>query len=480
MPNPDSVTEVMGNEQDTYSTDQLLQTIFNDIQEGLLVITDKGIVCRINEALSSAINFSPMEIVGRPLREVCKQSSLQRLSVVLQTGRPEYAVAETLDGRSVLVDYLPIKEKERVLGALAKISWLNSERTIKRDAASSRGRKKNNCPGTGVHYTVDQIIGASPRMTDLKETLLKVASRNSNVLITGESGTGKELFAQSIHSGSTRRNGPFIKINCAAIPDSLLESEFFGYEEGAFTGSKKGGQSGKLELAHGGTVFLDEIGDLSFSLQAKLLRFIQDKEIQKLGSGETIISDVRIVAATNVNLEQLVKYKKFREDLYYRLNVVNFSIPPLRERKEDIPELVEKFIIKFNSSFGFKVSGVSPEVYAVFYRYSWPGNVRELENTIERAFNVMDGNIIQIGHLPAQLVALSDLPEHPSDEHSFGSYFVTALLRGQTLSDIMEQTEKQIIVQTLMANQGNKARASQMLGISRPGLYKKLTKYGLL
>ncbi|MFZ5592399.1 MAG: sigma 54-interacting transcriptional regulator, partial [Bacillota bacterium] len=244
---------------------------------------------------------------------------------------------------------------------------------------------------------------------------------------------------------------------------------------------QKGGQVGKLELANGGTVFLDEIGELSFNLQAKLLRFIQDREIQKLGSGRTLVSDVRIVAATNVNLDQLVKYKKFREDLYYRLNVVNIHIPPLRERREDIPALVDCFIQKFNRLFRMQVGGVAPEVQAVFQRYSWPGNVRELENIIERAFNVLDGNKITLAHLPAHLMALSSDPGVVSAEASSekGNGIASALLSGQGLDEILEQSEKMIIMQALLLCKGNKARAASMLNISRPGLYKKLLKYGL-
>ncbi|MGB9803049.1 sigma-54 interaction domain-containing protein [Desulfofundulus sp.] len=338
----------------------------------------------------------------------------------------------------------------------------------------SSGRQKKE------YYTVDHIVGLSPQMLDLKETLLKVAPRNSSVLITGESGTGKELFARALHAASLRRSGPFVKINCAAIPDTLVEAELFGYEEGAFTGSRRGGRAGKLELAHRGTVFLDEVAELSCTMQAKLLRFLQEREIQKLGSTRTILVDVRVIAATNVNLEQLVKYKKFRDDLFYRLNVVNLHIPPLRERKEDIPLLVDTFIQKFNHSFGAGITGVAPEVMNAFLQYPWPGNVRELENCLERAFNLVDKEeIIQPEHLPAHLGALA-VERQLCDEKGLLGHAAVAFKQGRTLAQIMEDVEKAVVLQALYESKGNKARAAQLLGISRPGLYKKLIKYSLI
>lgn len=470
-----------GSRREVCSAEQLLQTIFNNDHEGIVVVTKDGLVSQINKALADAMHLKPPDVVGRLYTEL-RHGYLRRLAGVLKTGRPELGKIDSLGGRSVLVDYLPIVDNGLISGALAKVIFLNPGHNPEGEGnTSGKGKKKTNLrQGTGIQYTVDNIIGSSPQMIDLKETLLKVAPRNSNVLVTGESGTGKELFAQAIHAASLRRSGPFIKVNCAAIPENLLESEFFGYEEGAFTGSRKGGQEGKLELANGGTVFLDEIGELPFALQAKLLRFIQDKEIQKLGSGETILSDARVVAATNVNLEQLVKYKKFREDLYYRLNVVNLAIPPLRERKEDIPELVEKFIQKFNRLFNFKVTGISPEVQSIFQKYTWAGNVRELENIIERAFNVLEGNKILTVHLPPNLSVLSDSTRnYVQNDYVPAGNFSAALLSGQSLETVMDQTEKMVILQALMICQGNKAKTAQLLRISRPGLYKKLIKFGL-
>lgn len=465
-----------------HSAEKILDTIFENSNEGLLVIGRNGVIQQVNTTLAATLKTSPERIVGRPLTDVCRHNGLRRLITVLKNGLPEFGKIDSIDGRSFLADYIPITNDKQIQGALAKIIFLNPGREADYEPPDGlKKKKKSPRVGSTVVYTVDHITGNSPQLIDLKETLLKVAPRNSNVLITGESGTGKELFAQAIHAASLRRSGPFVKINCAAIPDTLLESEFFGYEEGAFTGGRKGGKAGKLELANGGTVFLDEIGDLSFALQAKLLRFIQEKEIQKLGAGETKISDVRVVAATNVNLEHLVKYKKFREDLYYRLNVVNLFIPPLRERKEDIGDLVRCFISKYNRLFGLRVTGLAPEVETLFKRYSWPGNVRELENTIERAFNVIEGNVICKEHLPPHIANLLDGDVSGTGEDMFSrdNGLSFSLNDGQTLAEIINQTEKLVILQALKNSKGNKAKAAKLLGISRPGLYKKLVKYNL-
>lgn len=464
-----------------YSAEKILNTIFENSNKGLLVIGENGEIQQVNATLATMLRTSPDELIGRQLNDVCKHNALRKLMSILRTGVPEYGKLDCIEGRSILADYLPIKNNQHIQGALIKIVFLHPEPQMNSDTQYLRKKKQTSKKSSSVMYTVDSISGNSLQMIDLKETLLKVAPRNSNILITGESGTGKELFAQAIHAASLRRSGPFIKINCAAIPDTLLESEFFGYEEGAFTGGKKGGQIGKFELANGGTVFLDEIGDLSFALQAKLLRFIQEKEIQKLGGGQAKLADVRVVVATNVNLEHMIKYKKFREDLYYRLNVVNLSIPPLRERREDIKSLASRFIDKYNKLFDLRVVGLTSEVEKIFYEYSWPGNVRELENVIERAFNIIEENTICRSHLPAQLANLS---ENESINHDIENFqrkneFSISLVKGQTLQETINRIEKLVILQMLMDNKGNKAKAAQKLGISRPGLYKKLIKYNL-
>jgi len=283
------------------------------------------------------------------------------------------------------------------------------------------------------------------------------------VLITGESGTGKELFAHALHAHSGRRHGPFIKVNCAAVPENLLESELFGYRDGAFTGARKGGQTGKFELAHKGTILLDEIGDLPMSMQAKLLRVLQEKEIEKLGDRAPRKIDVRVLAATNRNFAEMISEGKFRQDLYFRLNVINISIPPLRERKEDILELANYFITHFNREFNLNISCLDVEVAGLFEIYDWPGNVRELENIIERAFNLVDSDRIEFKDLPQYLIKQKETTR--------------PLNNNKTLPALLENVEKDALIEALEKTGGNKLRAAKVLGISRAWLYKKIKQY---
>ncbi|MEN6348019.1 MAG: sigma 54-interacting transcriptional regulator, partial [Syntrophomonas sp.] len=291
----------------------------------------------------------------------------------------------------------------------------------------------------------------------------------STVLITGESGTGKELFAHSIHNYSNRSSHPFVKINCAALPESLLESELFGYEEGAFTGARKGGKHGKFELAMGGTIFLDEIGDMPLSMQTKLLTVLQDRMVERVGGTKPIFVNVRVIAATNRDLESLVAEQKFRQDLYYRLNVVRLSIPPLRERTDDIPLLVNTLVEKINKKLGTNIYKISYKAIELMQDYIWPGNIRELENLLERALNLADmnrENSITIKHFP-------NLVENAFIEND------QAFVSNGTLPEAIEQLEKQIIIQALEKAGGNKVQTAKILGIHTSALYRKLTKYGL-
>ncbi len=326
------------------------------------------------------------------------------------------------------------------------------------------------------NYDVNSIVGSSKMMRELKEKLLRVAKRGSSVLLIGESGTGKELLAHAIHAASPRRYGPFIKVNCAAIPEHLLESELFGYADGAFTGAKKGGQIGKFELADCGTLFLDEISDMSVTMQAKLLRVLQEKEVTPLGSDTTRKFDVRVLAATNVNMKRLVEEGKFRHDLYYRLNIVSVVVPPLRQRVEDIFVIVEHFIDTFNVEFGLKVKGLTPEAWDVLKRYDFPGNIRELRNVIESAFNVVQGSLIRRGDLPDHLLqASTTMPDSPKD--ILASSGIELVSDNLPLPKILERVEKYLIEEAIDRAGGSKNDAAALLGISRPGIYKKLQKY---
>jgi transcriptional regulator with PAS, ATPase and Fis domain len=296
-----------------------------------------------------------------------------------------------------------------------------------------------------------------------------VSRGTSNILITGESGTGKELIAQAIHKNSAFKAGPLVKVNCAAIPDSLMESEFFGYVPGAFTGANRGGKKGKLAMADGGTLFLDEIGDMPATLQSKLLRVIQDKCFEPIGSNRPQKVDVRFIAATNQNIRELVETGRFRSDLFYRLNVIHLHIPPLRARCQDIHLLVQYFLERYNRIFGTHVSEISREVRDIFLSYPWPGNVRELENVIERGINFARGPFIEKQDLPVYL--REHTPGSEAEKKPIGAM--------QRLKSSRSDHEREIIQEALKKAGGNRARAARALGISRSWLYERMSRMGI-
>ncbi|HWQ79432.1 MAG TPA: sigma 54-interacting transcriptional regulator [Anaerovoracaceae bacterium] len=322
--------------------------------------------------------------------------------------------------------------------------------------------------GFTARFTFDSIIGTSEEMMHVIEVAKMAAQSDSNVLILGESGTGKELLAQSIHNASDRANGPFIAINCGSLPKGLIESELFGYESGAFTGASKDGQPGKFELASGGTIFLDEIGDMALELQATLLRVIQTREVVRIGGRQPKKIDVRIMSATNVNLLESVQSKSFRSDLYYRLNVLSILIPPLRKRKADIPVLIDHFIRVYNQSMGKRVSELTPESYNRVINYNWPGNVRELENTIERALNLTQDDIISEDELPQEILHKKQ-HETVQDNQPY-KHPDAAGVRNKEAFRIISALEQEA---------GNITNASAILGIPKRTLYRKLGKYNI-
>lgn len=315
----------------------------------------------------------------------------------------------------------------------------------------------------GLKYGIDHIVGQHPRMKEIFEFIKTVAATPSTVLIHGESGTGKELIAGAIHYHSPRRAKPFVKVNCAAISEELLESELFGHEKGSFTGAIRTSE-GKFVIADGGSILLDEVSEMSPKLQAKLLRVLQEKEVDKVGGREPIKVDVRVMATTNRNLLEEIKKNHFREDLYYRLNVVTIAFPPLRERKSDIPDLCKFFIAKYNREMNRRIQGLSRDAEQALLRYHWPGNVRQLENCIERAVVLCQGPAIEMSHLSPELNHLSSIDE---DEKSPG------VQAGMTVAEM----EKHLIVETLKITNNNRTRAAEMLGISIRTLRNKLNEY---
>jgi len=305
-----------------------------------------------------------------------------------------------------------------------------------------------------------EIIGESRQIKEVLSTVARVAPSDANVLLTGESGTGKELFARALHQASERAKGTFVAVSCAALPETLLESELFGHQKGAFTDAKSK-RAGRFELAHGGTLFLDEIGDVPVSTQVKLLRVIETKEYHPLGSEKTYLADVRIIAATNQNLEEKIKEGTFREDLFFRLNVVGIEVPPLRDRKADISLLTDYFLRELSEKNRKRISGITPEVKDLLLRYHWPGNVRELENVLERAVVMCRGEVIDVGDLPPQLSEKATVGEETKP---------TGTLR---------EMEKEYISKALEATSWNFSEAAAILGIHRNTLRLKLKEYGI-
>lgn len=448
---------------------EVLQAVLDNTNEGIVIIDRTGNIEMCNEAFCSYLRVKKDRITGKDISNVLPELSLKS---VLMTGEHQLAELRQIKGNDVIVSNLPVFHGKEINGAIGKImfkhvyemdSLVNKVNSLKNKLAYYKDQLEK---VSGAKYKVDNIVGKSQVIAQIKETIKKVAPSSSTVLLRGEVGTGKKLFAHAMHLESTRKHGPFVMVNCAAVPENLLESELFGFVEGALAVTKKGGQIGKFELADQGTIFLDEIGDMSLEMQAKLLRVLQEKEVQRLGDDKAIPVDVRVVAATNRNLEDLIKENNFREDLYYRLNVLSFYIPPLRDRREDIEPLINFMIERYNNEFGKKVIGISSEVYNIFIKHTWPGNVREMENVLERAFIVIEDQIIQPHHLPVYLKKITQTQIKISDRIS--------------LKMILEDTERNALIQALQRTGGNKVKAARMLGISRAGLYQKLEKYKLL
>ena len=339
------------------------------------------------------------------------------------------------------------------------------KRALEREVLGLRSALAGGAPGGAAAGSFEGMVGRHPEMARIYQLVTQIATTPATVLITGESGTGKELVARAIHRRSERSGGPFVAINVAAIPDTLVESELFGHEKGAFTGAHAR-KLGKFELAHGGTVFLDEIGCLRLDLQAKLLRALQEREIERVGGVRPVPVDVRILSATNVNLKAAVKSRAFREDLYYRLNVVPVHVPPLRERREDIPFLVEHFVGKIARECRREVRGVSAGALEVLARYDWPGNVRELENVLHRAVVLARGAVIQLQDVPLD-VALPETGSRLAED------------TGLPLREACEQFERQYILRVLEGVQWNVSRAARLLGVHRNTILAKLSGWGI-
>jgi PAS domain S-box-containing protein len=465
------VTEMEKMSRELDSTRTLVRTleeVLSGAGEWMVVVDAGGIVTMISEEYAEFNGTTVADAVGRHVTEVIENT---RMHVVAKTGVPEIGERQTIRGRELIVNRIPLRDGERAVGAYGRVVFKTVEQL--RDLASKmnlleskvRYYEEELTHLRGARYTFASIVGESPATAAAKAEAERASRTDSTVLLRGETGTGKELFAHAIHAAGSRRAGPFIKLNCAAVPAELLESELFGYEEGAFTGARRGGKPGKFELASGGTLFLDEIGDMPLSMQAKLLRALQEREVDRLGGTASRRVDLRLIAATSRNLEELVGQGGFRADLYYRVNVIPVRIPPLRERLEDVRAISEAFLAGLAADTGEPKKRVSAELLEILRSHPWPGNVRELQNVLERAVAMSRGEALMPEHIPAHL--LRDAPGARKD------------LSPGSLASARAVAERAAIVAALGASGGNKSKAAALLRIHRVKLYEKMKRHGI-
>lgn len=465
------ITEVMGlNRKITDLKDllSLLEAIINSSNDAISVVDEYGNGIMINPAYTKLIGLTEDMVIGKPADVDISEGESMHMHV-LRTGQPVRGVPLKVGSKrkDVLVNVAPVYIDGKLKGS---VGIIHDTSEIKRLTADLE-KAKRIIRSLEAKYNFDDIVGSSKQMMIAIQQAKQASTTAATVLLRGESGTGKELFAHAIHNNSERKAAQFIRVNCAALSESLLESELFGYEEGAFTGAQRGGKRGLFEEASGGTIFLDEIGELSMSTQAKLLRVLQEREVLRVGSSKPITVDVRVIAATNVDLEKAITTRQFREDLYYRLNVLPIMIPPLRQRKEDIKSLALYMIRKINVEYGRKVEEISEEASAILEQYSWPGNVRELENIIGRSLIYM--SIYETRILPEHLPQLGE-PRHNRSKQNH-----LPIQNEKTLEEVISATEKELIHVTYLESSRNKTETAKKLGISLRNLYYKMEKYKL-
>ncbi len=435
-------------EKEKYRSD--LETIFGSVQEGIVTVDSQMKVMKANAAFERICGMTHQKIVGKQFDDLprsCLQQCRKILAEVLQTQKKTEAVRlecmhNDRNRQVVVLTTSPLWDSNnKYAGAVLVIRDITREYDLERKIAEQ--------------CQFQEIIGKSKKMKELYVLLDDLADSPTTVLITGESGTGKELVANALHRGGVRVQKSFVKVNCSALSDFLLESELFGHVKGAFTGAVKD-KLGRFEMADGGSILLDEIGDISPRIQHKLLRVLQEKEFERVGDSVPVKVDVRIMTSTNRNLKEMVRLEKFREDLYYRLKVIEVKLPSLRERLDDIPLLVDHFCNIFNRRFNKDIEGVSEEVYKLFSSYFWPGNVRELENALEHAFVLCRDQVIMVEHIPSEIQAYHGSPKSVIEKDS--------------------ATDTKNILQALKKTGGNKAKAARLLGISRRTIYRKLSQ----
>ncbi len=445
-----------------------LEEILSGAGEWTVVVDANGIITMMSEGYAKFNGTTVSRAVGRHVTEVIENT---RMHIVAHTSVAEMGEKQTIRGREVIVNRVPLMEADRAVGAYGRVVFKDVEQLyelaskLKVLESKVKYYEKELTQLRGARYTLASIVGSGQAISASKLEALRASRTDSTVLVFGETGTGKELFAHAIHAASLRRSGPFIKLNCAAVPAELLESELFGYEEGAFTGAKRGGKPGKFEMAQGGTLFLDEIGDMPQAMQVKLLRVLQEREVERVGGTLPRPVDIRIIAATGRALEDLVNDGSFRADLYYRIHVIPIRIPPLRERREDIEAIADSFLARLSDDTGEFKRMLSPGLLEALKSYSWPGNVRELQNVLERAAAMTKGETLLPEQVPQYL--LRSIPK------------LGAGLAPCTLAHARAEAERKTIVAALAAAAGNKTRAASILQIHRVKLYEKMKRHGI-
>jgi len=445
---------------------EMFELIFDSIFNGIMVTDAEGYITHFNKPYGHFLGIDPAEQIGKHCTEVIENT---RMHIVAKTGIPEINHAHRIKGEDMVVQRIPIRKEGKVIAVFGQVMFKNI-RDVKKLAerlslleSKVEFYERELMSLRSTRYTFDSIVGVSEAINNLKEEALKASGNNLPVLITGESGTGKELFAQAIHNASSRRIHPFIRINCAVIPRDLLESELFGYEKGAFTGAGSEGKPGKFELAHRGTIFLDEIGDLPLEMQPKLLRVLEEKEFERVGGTSLRRADFRLISATNQNLQDMLSSGKFRKDLFYRLSVIPIHIPPLRDRSEDVIPLIGHMLRRVAEDSHLSNIEIDFRAKQALERHDWPGNVRELLHVLERAVSSIDVETIRLCDLPFYICR----NEAPSEEDGAG------------LKNIQAKAEKEAILFALNSTNFNKARAAEHLGIHRTLLYKKMRKHNI-
>ena len=430
--------------------------ILDSITDGVFTVDENMVITYFNKAAERITGLSKEEAIGQYCFEVMRSNICEKscaLKCSLQTGKDVVDKRVNIlreDGREfyVSISTSPLKDENgKFIGGVETFRDLTSIEELKKQINKS--------------YTFEDIISKNHQMLNIFDTLPIIAQSDSTVLIQGASGSGKELFARAVHSLSNRKKGPFVAVNCGALPDTLIESELFGYLKGAFTDARKD-KPGRFALAKGGSIFLDEVESLPLSTQVKLLRVLQEKEFEPLGATVPVKADVRVIAATKENLVKLIKMGTFRDDLYYRLNVVKIELPLLVKKRDDIPILINHFIDKFNKRMGKSIQDISKDVMNILMQYDYPGNVRELENIIEHACVMCQGTRIRKAHLPPEINPKSEIVVDEEDTRP-----------------AIQSFERQLILETLEKNNGNKVLSAKELGLHRSTLWRKMNKYGL-